>query len=38
MRLDKLTIKAQDAVQDAQHIADENGDIVFEHAGMAAAI
>ena len=25
MRLDKLTIKAQDAVQDAQHIADQNG-------------
>ena len=24
MRLDKLTIKAQDAIQDAQHIADEN--------------
>ena len=24
MRLDKLTIKAQDAVQDAQHVADEN--------------
>ncbi len=24
MRLDKLTIKAQDAVQDAQHIAEEN--------------
>jgi len=25
MRLDKLTIKAQDAIQDAQHIADQNG-------------
>ena len=24
MRLDKLTIKAQDAVQDAQHVAEEN--------------
>ncbi len=37
MRMDKLTIKAQDAIQDAQHIAEQNGqqNIEAEHLALA---
>jgi ATP-dependent Clp protease ATP-binding subunit ClpB len=37
MRMDKLTIKAQEALQDAQHIAEQNGqqNIEAEHLALA---
>ncbi|MHB9035697.1 MAG: ATP-dependent chaperone ClpB [Armatimonadota bacterium] len=38
MRLDKLTIKAQDAVQDAQHIATENGQQQIESEHLLLAL
>lgn len=38
MRLDRLTIKAQDAVQDAQHIADENGQQQIEPEHLLLAL
>jgi len=38
MRLDKLTIKAQDAVQDAQHISDENGQQQVEPEHLLLAL
>ncbi|MCE5197573.1 ATP-dependent chaperone ClpB [bacterium] len=38
MRLDKLTIKAQDAVQDAQHVAAENGQQQIEPEHLLLAL
>lgn len=38
MRLDKLTIKAQDAVQDAQHFAEENGQQQVEPEHLLLAL
>lgn len=38
MRLDKLTTKAQDAVQDAQHIAGENGQQQIEPEHLLLAL
>ncbi len=38
MRLDKLTIKAQDAVQDAQHVAEENRQQQIEPEHLLAAL
>ncbi|MCE5313895.1 AAA family ATPase, partial [bacterium] len=38
MRLDKLTIKAQDAVQDAQHIATQNGQQQIEPEHLLLAL
>jgi ATP-dependent Clp protease ATP-binding subunit ClpB len=38
MRLDKLTIKAQDAVQDAQHFAEENGQQQIEPEHLLLAL
>ena len=38
MRLDKLTIKAQDAIQDAQHIADQNGQQQVEPEHLLLAL
>ncbi|MCL5105464.1 MAG: ATP-dependent chaperone ClpB [Armatimonadetes bacterium] len=38
MRLDKLTVKAQDAVQDAQHLADQNGQQQIEPEHLLLAL
>ena len=38
MRLDKLTVKAQDAVQDAQHIASENAQQQIEPEHLLLAL
>lgn len=38
MRLDKLTIKAQNAIQDAQHIADQNGQQQIEPEHLLLAL